>query len=54
MILRLLGVEALARLLSPFASDGDESWLLYGPTDPLVVAVDEPEAAEEPMRWAAE
>ena len=52
MILHGLSPETLARLLSIDRPVGDDSWLLFGPTEAFVV---EPaEEPEEPMRWAAE
>jgi hypothetical protein len=52
MIIRTLGADALLLLMSVDAPPGEDlSWLLYGPTDDRVVAVDE---EPEPLRWAAE
>lgn len=57
MIVRVLGVDLLTLLMSvDRPAEGDMSWLLYGPSDDLVV-----EPAREPdsdmdaeFRWAAE
>lgn len=56
MIVRILGVDLLTLLMSvDRPTEADMSWLLYGPSDELVVeppAV--PDSDFEPLKWAAE
>lgn len=51
MILLTIGAEMLARLMrSEGERGGDSAWLLYGPSDPQIVAAD-PENAEPEAAW---
>jgi hypothetical protein len=53
MILHGLSPETLARLLSlDRPGPDDDSWLLFGPTEPF--AVESAEEKEPSLRWAAE
>lgn len=56
MIVRILGVDLLTLLMSlDRPAEADMSWLLYGPSDELVVEPQEaPDEDLEALRWAAE
>lgn len=54
MILHGLKAETLARLLSLDRPGAEESWLLFGPTEPFAVESPAAEPAQPPLRWAAE
>jgi len=56
VIVRILGVDLLTLLMSADRpAERDMSWLLYGPTDELVVEAHEPPDEDfEPLKWAAE
>ena len=53
MVLQVLGVEALVRLMNADEEQRpDLSWLLFGPTDPALVATED--APASPRLLAAE
>lgn len=56
MIVRVIGIDLLTLLMSvDRAAEGDMSWLLYGPTDEMVVEQEcAPDEDFAPLRWAAE
>jgi hypothetical protein len=50
MILQGLSPEVLVRLLSLDRPGDDDSWLLFGPEEPVTVD----ESQVPPLKWAAE
>jgi hypothetical protein len=55
MVVRTFGVDLLALLMSlDRPAEADLSWLLYGPTDELVVEAEPEPDIDQPLRWAAE
>jgi hypothetical protein len=55
MVVRTFGVDLLTLLMSlDRPAECDLSWMLYGPSDELVVEREFTPDADEPLRWAAE